>query len=552
MKTATKIKNVISNHPFLIGLSIRLLLMILLPLLMDDGILLQGVKYTDIDYDVFTDAAEHVANGQSPFMRHTYRYTPFIALILSYASSSSLPWMGLQGTTNKTFFQQFINVAVNWWRHPKYFGRLLFCIADSLCGLVILQLRQASRKKQQEKQTIAKSESRNVKIQDGLWWLYNPLPINICTRGSGESFVVLLPVLFTLATVLSASSSSFSSSHIHEKHRKKSIIYKSILAGIIHGVAIHAKLYPIIYTASFMAYLSYQEQSLWKKRDDNEVGWYYKMKPIQKNNPQIQVLEKSKQQQQQQQQQQHIGNNYPFPWLYPKRLCQLIKLWINRVLFTKSSILFLCFSLVTFAILTYLAVQYYGEEALQEGLLYHFSRVDHRHNYSMFWYWIYLARGRVVASSIPLSSSSLSTMGKALLVPQVILLLYSSLGIAPYDLPFALFIQTFSFVAQNKVITAQYFTWYLVLLPLCSDRIQWKSRNMIAALLFLGLSIVTWLGSAFCLEMKGMNVHLQVWIASVGFFIANINLLRVILDNYCGFELNLSQHYNCDVKNKKL
>ena len=59
---------------------------------------------------------------------------------------------------------------------------------------------------------------------------------------------------------------------------------------------------------------------------------------------------------------------------------------------------------------------------------------------------------------------------------------------------------------------------------------------MAFALGMLGVSILTWLGSAFCLEMKGMAVHLQVWLASLIFFVANVNLLRVILKSYDGFE----------------
>jgi phosphatidylinositol glycan class M len=135
------ILNLLSAHPFLIGLTIRITLMVLFPLLLDDGILLQGVKYTDIDYDVFTDAARYVSDGRSPFDRHTYRYTPFLALILSYTSEDV------------------------WWRKERYFGRMLFCVADTLCGLVILQLRRKARKNNAAASSLS-SSNNYVELQD--------------------------------------------------------------------------------------------------------------------------------------------------------------------------------------------------------------------------------------------------------------------------------------------------------------------------------------------------------------------------------------------------
>lgn len=63
------------------------------------------VKYTDIDYEVYTDAAASMARGGSPYDRSTYRYTPLLAAAL-------VP-----------------NVTLH-----KAWGKLLFCGADLLAA----------------------------------------------------------------------------------------------------------------------------------------------------------------------------------------------------------------------------------------------------------------------------------------------------------------------------------------------------------------------------------------------------------------------------------
>jgi phosphatidylinositol glycan class M len=274
--------------------------------------------------------------------------------------------------------------------------------------------------------------------------------------------MVLLPVLLTLWLVSSGT--------------KRPTVLQAIFAGLSHGVAIHSKLYPIIYTGSFMAYLATKEAQL-----------------------------------------EFTSNS--FPWTNPRRLLKLIGIWTRRLV-APVPLIFLVVSLTTFAGLTYLAVLWYGEVALDEGLLYHFSRVDHRHNYSMYWYWIYLARARL--------TTNLQMMGRLLLLPQLVLLVYSSLGLAPFHLGLAVFVQTYLFVSHNKVITAQYFTWYLCLLPLCTDVLKMTPRVQLAVVLLL-LSIGMWLGSAYSLEMLGLAVHKWVWCASVFYFTANVNLMGALL-----------------------
>lgn len=521
-----RLMNILTYHPLVVGFLIRLILMVCLPLLLDDGLMVKGVKYTDIDYDVFTDAAAHISEGRSPYERHTYRYTPFLAYILSLPMK-----LGKDGKVMNANYAEagYYQILITWWKDSRYFGRLLFCLADTLCGYIILRLRRLTRKvgkKSDDKEMIP------VELRDALWFMYNPLSINISTRGSAESFMVLLPVLGAITIAEWSGNSINNICHSNLMFYKREVMFRASLTGILLGVATHAKLYPIIYAASFMANFSFQEHcvllssakngsSTIGKRENSNVAienWGAHLKP---NNERKKNTESS-------------AALYPFPWLNPRRLFQLIKLWMYRLFMSPASMTFLLFFLATFFSLTYLAVYIYGYQAMEEGITYHFSRVDHRHNYSMYWYGIYLALGR--SSTLPdiSFSSSLPGLGRALLLPQAVILVYISLGLAPYDLTFALFAQTFLFVSQNKVITGQYFTWYLCILPLCSERITWKEREMVLAIGLLGLSVITWLGNAFALEMLGMSVHIHLWLASIFFFIANLLFFRAIIKNYNG------------------
>ena len=414
---------------FVYGLLIRVVLLFLLPALMDDGLLLPGVRYTDIDYDVFTDAAKHVAEGRSPYLRHTYRYTPFLAALLSFSI-----------TANSAQHTSLFSVLFS----TKYFGKILFCVADAICGYIILILRSKSRKKQIVGMTKQQQNDNNMQnlqfpminryilrhvnlspeLIDALWWLYNPLPINICTRGSAEALVVLLPVLVTVALTVDAPIEQ----QLYRKRNSVSYIYtipipiRASFAGILHGIGIHCKLYPVIYTVSFMANFSRQQQQrqlqtlFLKNRKSSSPtseqlvqGWTHDISEQMDNFQKYIMSDDSSPQ---------SSSGDGFPWKHPIKIIVLAIFWIQRLFFTLSSVLFLVSSIITMAVSTYAAVHYYGNEALEEGLLYHFGRIDHRHNYSMYWYWIYLLRG---SSAVGADAATPSTwVGNLPLIPQIL------------------------------------------------------------------------------------------------------------------------------------
>ncbi|KAD2393886.1 hypothetical protein E3N88_40863 [Mikania micrantha] len=69
------------------------------------------VRYTDVDYLVFSNAAALVVAGKSPYKRSTYRYSPLIAYILAPNSFIQRSWgkflfsvSGKQFISEKMFF----------------------------------------------------------------------------------------------------------------------------------------------------------------------------------------------------------------------------------------------------------------------------------------------------------------------------------------------------------------------------------------------------------------------------------------------------------------
>lgn len=142
------------------------------------------VSYTDVDYKVFTDAARLVTQGKSPYDRHTYRYPPFLAALLTP------------------------NVLLH-----RNFGKILFCAIDIVVGLLI-------------KRILSQRWSDDKANDCACLWLYNPLTLIVSTRGNADSLAVL-PVIAALYSVQRG---------------------KPFQAGLFHGLAIHFRLYPIAFS----------------------------------------------------------------------------------------------------------------------------------------------------------------------------------------------------------------------------------------------------------------------------------------------------------------
>ncbi|XP_013197718.2 GPI mannosyltransferase 1 [Amyelois transitella] len=159
------------------------------------------VQYTDVDYKVFTDAARHVLRGNSPYKRHTYRYSPLIAYLL-------VP-----------------NIVIG-----KNFGKILFSVFDVLIAVAVKRL--------VENQLHWRDRRSKIPVYCSLFWLYNPLSIIISTRGNADSvpcFFITLSILFLQTNVVSG-------------------LFKYCLSGTLLGISIHLRLYPLAF--SFPMYLS--------------------------------------------------------------------------------------------------------------------------------------------------------------------------------------------------------------------------------------------------------------------------------------------------------
>ena len=191
----------------------------------------------------------------------------------------------------------------------------------------------------------------------------------------------------------------------------------------------------------------------------------------------------------------------------------------------RNAMVFVSFSLASLFGLTYIFYKCYGIEFIEQTYAYHFSRVDIRHNYSIFFYPLYLLTAN---SEYP---------GFCVWIPHLLLFPVISLGIFkdsqhPECLLFRVFLLSFLFVTFNKVITAQYFLWWIAPLTLVIPYCHLSIKQWLFSILSLLLTQNLWNYFAFQLEFVGKNCFLHVWIACVLFFVANIRFAVVLIRSF--------------------
>ena len=84
-----------------------------------------------------------------------------------------------------------------------------------------------------------------------------------------------------------------------------------------------------------------------------------------------------------------------------------------------------------------------------------------------------------------------------------------------------------------QVCTAQYFLWYLSILPLVLPQTNLTLRGSGALLILVWIATQgNWLFWGYRLEFLGLNVFYPLWVASIMFFLANAAILGIMARNH--------------------
>lgn len=201
---------------------------------------------------------------------------------------------------------------------------------------------------------------------------------------------------------------------------------------------------------------------------------------------------------------------------------------MKALLPNRKKLKFFLSALLSFALPTYWSWITYGKTYIEEAWLYHFYRKDPQHNFSPYFYTYHLTKDEVQQKIFAYCA----------FLPQILFLLYLAFrfGVGRkykmQDLIFSMFMQTFIFVALNKVITSQYFLWYLCLLPLVLPWMKISAKNWLFLTIIWLLGQGQWLLPAYLYEFQKWNCLLWVWIASCVFLLINLYMFFTFFNSY--------------------
>ena len=198
----------------------------------------------------------------------------------------------------------------------------------------------------------------------------------------------------------------------------------------------------------------------------------------------------------------------------------------------------------------------WGYPFVHETYLYHLHRLDHRHNFSPYFYQIYLTY-----PSISTSAATRSSMWRVFIrspltsfLTQLVLSLGSGLFFirTRRDMIMGWFVQTATFVIFNKVCTSQvcaialsllyveidsesrpqYFLWYMLFLPLIIPRLSWSWPSSVKYLTCWMGTQVLWLSQAYRVEFLGEPIFFRLWICSIIYVVGHCWVLAGIVNSY--------------------
>ncbi|XP_030373064.1 GPI mannosyltransferase 1 [Scaptodrosophila lebanonensis] len=405
-----------------------------------------AVRYTDIDYQVVTDGARLVLGGGTPFARHTYRYSPMLAYL------------------------QIPNLML----HPAC-GKVIFATFDLLLAVLIyelvrLELEMQGRKSidrlfssfgKSQKQLgfcdslDAKLSPEKIACASAIFWLYNPLTAVISTRGSGDSF----SSFFVILSVYLLKKAE------HTPTKSKWLVFG---AGLAHGVAIHLRLYPLLFSLAY--YLALSTSLVGNIRD--LLG---------------QVLVPNKQQ-----------------------FCLVLG------------------TLLSLIALTWTFYWMYGWQYIFEAYLYHFVRKDVRHNFSLHFLQQYLSSATNVEESTAIVKFFILAP-QFLLIFYLSLSFGQFRQTLPFCVfTLAFVIVTYNSVVTSQYFIWYLAVLPLCLHNLGTLSLQ---RCTFLMTLWLGGQGM-WLMPAYLLEFETLHTYYWIGLQSAVFFIINGYILVQLINNY--------------------